>query len=362
MKPFFRNYSLILIFAIQLIVYRVLGSQEYFVTEIYLPFYIKFQSFYILVFNHFPFSVGDIFYIISIGFLLFSIVKIGISLYRKKFTDAKLYFTKILRFFSILIFLFYWFFGFLYADNQLKKQLEANDISVDELKVLAQYYLIKTKQLSQENQNELIEENVQQSLNNSVLTFNDSIIRLKTHPEVMVKKSMFSNAISYLGIAGYYNPFTYEAHYNCNIPTHNLPFTLAHEKAHQLGYASESEANFIGFMLCKKSNSISTQYSANFMALKYLLSEIYSYDSIYVKKVINNYSTEMQKNRWEEKLYFNRYQGRISSAFSSMNDLYLKLNHQEGIKSYNNFVKLLVAYHRKRVLPYGKTPKNENSS
>jgi Zn-dependent peptidase ImmA (M78 family) len=54
------------------------------------------------------------------------------------------------------------------------------------------------------------------------------------------------------GILGYYNPFTAESQYNPNIPATQLPFTLAHEMSHQLGYAREQEASFIAYLYSKK--------------------------------------------------------------------------------------------------------------
>ena len=55
-----------------------------------------------------------------------------------------------------------------------------------------------------------------------------------------------------MGYAGYLNPFTLEAQINTKIPKLNYIFTAAHEMAHQLGVASESEANFIAFYTCIK--------------------------------------------------------------------------------------------------------------
>ncbi|NHX22211.1 DUF3810 domain-containing protein, partial [Escherichia coli] len=49
------------------------------------------------------------------------------------------------------------------------------------------------------------------------------------------KPSIFSFIMNDTGILGYYNPFSAEAQYNPNLPDTYLPFTLAHESAHQLG-------------------------------------------------------------------------------------------------------------------------------
>ena len=58
---------------------------------------------------------------------------------------------------------------------------------------------------------------------------------------------MYSLPLSYMGYAGYLNPFTLESQVNSKIPTLNLITTLLHETAHQMGYASEKEANFIAY-------------------------------------------------------------------------------------------------------------------
>ncbi len=66
-----------------------------------------------------------------------------------------------------------------------------------------------------------------------------------------VKASLFSYPGLYIGFAGYYNPFTGEAQVNMLDPDFRLPYTTCHEMGHQLGYAKENEANFIGFLACR---------------------------------------------------------------------------------------------------------------
>ena len=61
------------------------------------------------------------------------------------------------------------------------------------------------------------------------------------------KYSNFSIILSIMGIKGYYNPFTNEANVNSKIPKVLIPVTIYHELAHKNGFASESDANFIGF-------------------------------------------------------------------------------------------------------------------
>ena len=49
-----------------------------------------------------------------------------------------------------------------------------------------------------------------------------------------------------MGYGGYINPFTNEAQVNAKVPQVRLPSISGHEVGHQIGYASESDTNFIG--------------------------------------------------------------------------------------------------------------------
>ena len=59
-----------------------------------------------------------------------------------------------------------------------------------------------------------------------------------------------SNLLCYTGITGIYSPFTGEANVNISSPDIYIPFTTLHEMAHQRGYASEDEANFLVYIAC----------------------------------------------------------------------------------------------------------------
>lgn len=84
------------------------------------------------------------------------------------------------------------------------------------------------------------------------------------------KPLLFSKFTTWLDIRGVYIPFTGEAAYNDNVLDCDLPFTLAHVKAHQRGYAREDEANFIAFVVCVKSDEPYVRYSGYLHGLKVL--------------------------------------------------------------------------------------------
>ena len=74
--------------------------------------------------------------------------------------------------------------------------------------------------------------------------------------------------MSRLGLSGFYMPFTGEPNFNDAQPDFDLPYVIAHEKAHQRGFAREDEANFIAFLVCVNSTDPYLRYSGYLNALR----------------------------------------------------------------------------------------------
>src|SRR5690606_18696709 len=79
------------------------------------------------------------------------------------------------------------------------------------------------------------------------------------HPSI--KKSLISLPLTYMGFGGYLNPFTNESQVNDRLPLYSFAATTTHEIAHQIGYASESEANFVGFLAAIHNDDNYVKYS-----------------------------------------------------------------------------------------------------
>ncbi len=89
------------------------------------------------------------------------------------------------------------------------------------------------------------------------------------HPSI--KKSMFRRYLNYLGVTGYLNPFTNEAQVNTTVPAFQTPFVTCHEIAHQIGFAPEQDANFIGYLAASRYSDVRFRYAANFEMLLYTI-------------------------------------------------------------------------------------------
>jgi hypothetical protein len=163
------------------------------------------------------------------------------------------------------------------------------------------------------------------------------------------KKSMYSSVSHYIGFSGYYNPFSGEAQVSTDLPNILVPYIACHEMAHQLGYASESEANFVGYLACSKSKNPYFIYSVYMDLYKYAATELF------FKDFYTSHGWELdslvRKDFLRIRRFFNKRSNRVSPVMSSMYNQYLKANNQQrGIESYNDVVGLLIAYQRK----YGK--------
>lgn len=163
-------------------------------------------------------------------------------------------------------------------------------------------------------------------------------------------KSVFvPQTMSLLGIGGIYFPFTGEANINMHPPDFKLPFTICHEMAHQVGFASESEANFIAYMACTHSKDHFFRYSGYFTAMRYALNALWRSDTLAFQKVAGGFSEGIAVDLEANTAYWEQFDTPIDRFSSKVNHLFLKANGQkEGIRSYGMMVDLLLAYQQQK--------------
>ncbi len=294
-----------------------------------------------------PFSVGDIFYVSSGATILIFLFKI----LKKKTRNT--YLVKLLVILNLIYIIYQIFWGQLYFQKPMIQQLPPEEISLEETKFLTLKYLNlckQTRKLVKEDENGVFK------IQNLSTIESEIVSQQRQVPEFLsgkksttinnFKPSLFRIIMSYTGILGYYNPFTAEAQYNAALPSTQIPFTLAHESAHQLGFAREQEANFIAYLLGKNSGNSELKYSVEFFVLRSLSNSLVEKNPDFVKKVLENYSPAMKRDRIYEKMFAQNHDGILSIFFELSNDLFLKSNQQEGSITYSYFVELMVRYER----------------
>lgn len=163
-----------------------------------------------------------------------------------------------------------------------------------------------------------------------------------------LKPIMLSEPMSYTHITGVYTFFTGESNLNVNFPDYTIPYTAAHELAHQRGIAREDEANMVAFLVCIGSDDPYIQYSAYVNVYEYVSSALYKASKDLYKKVDKNMDSFVLKEQIAYSKFFDKYEKSVASVVTgAVNDVYLKAQGTVGKKSYGMVVDLTVAYYKK---------------
>lgn len=311
-----------------------------------------------------PFSVADLFYGLAI---LWLVIQLFLS-FRRHLSSL---IGNILRFVCWIYILFKLSWGLNYnrlgVESQLaiqKKQYSKEELSqlTRELIDSANYYRKLFKDTV------LPDQSVQQIFSSaahsySELSHSDSLNckKLKLdYPASSVKSSFYTWLADYVGFTGYYAPFTGEAQVRTDMPRILLPYVTCHEIAHQLGYASESEASFIGYLAASNFKDPYFKYSVYLDLLSYAQRQevlLYAQNGNFreLESVIDynksHIDTLVKKDKALIRNFFRQRQNNIAPVTASLYDQFLKLNQQmAGINSYDEVIAWLIAYRNK----YGK--------
>ena len=161
------------------------------------------------------------------------------------------------------------------------------------------------------------------------------------------KPIIYSGFMSQLRITGIYSPFTMEAHVNVHIPDYHIPAIMLHELAHFRGIMREDEANFIAWLVGKRSNNPDFKYSAAMMALTYTLNQLRTASPADHRRIMDSLCDGVINDFAYNWRYWQQFTGPLADLSTAANDAYLRANRQEdGVASYGRMVDLLLAYFR----------------
>jgi hypothetical protein len=159
------------------------------------------------------------------------------------------------------------------------------------------------------------------------------------------KRPLLAGLMSRGGISGIYFPYTGEANVNRRLPAATWGRVIAHEKAHQRGFAPENEANFLGYLAAVSAPSPHARYSAYFFAHRQLLRALLLVDPETAQGLLEERLPGVQRDVDDLHDYWRRYQGAMRNFSHSVNDAYLRSHRVEGgVLSYGRSVDLLLRY------------------
>lgn len=161
------------------------------------------------------------------------------------------------------------------------------------------------------------------------------------------KPVAMSIPMTYGQIAGVYTFFTGEANINIHYPDYVLPYTVAHEMAHQRGIAREDEANLLAFVVSMESTDNYIRYSALLNVQEYVLSALRKADKDKYNAVYSAMPKTVKGELRAYSVFFDKYKNKtVSKVTSTVNNAFLQSQGQtEGIKSYGLVVDSIVAYY-----------------
>ncbi|WP_369409887.1 DUF3810 domain-containing protein [Wocania arenilitoris] len=300
-----------------------------------------------------PFSFGDVIY----AFAIIYSVRWIYNNRKRLLKNTKQWFIEVFAVISIFYFVFHLFWGLNYYRLPLHKNLDLkHDYTTEQLVYVTKKLIEESNkyQLKITNNDTLkvkipyskpeIFKRTQNGYNNLKQLFP----HLKYYPK-SIKKSLFSYPLTYMGFSGYLNPLTNEAQVDAIIPIYRFPTTTAHEIAHQLGYAAENEANFIGCLASINNDDIYFKYTGYTFGLRFCLNEIYRRDESLYEDLITNVNIGILKNYEEVRLFWEAHQNPAEPIFKLFYGNFLKANKQDkGMESYSYVVALLVNYFKNK--------------
>ncbi len=304
-----------------------------------------------------PFSLSEMF-VILIPIITVFAVRFSMRHYADSWHDVFVFCGILLSFAAIFFSIFTLSFASAYRGKTLDKKLgiARQDVSAQDLYETA---AILVGELNREKNNIIFIERGFSVMPDGYGEMNDDLIlaydrACEKYPFIQkldsnLKPVMLSELMSYTHITGVYSFFTGEANINVAFPDYTIPYTAAHELAHQRGIAREDEANFVAFLVCIESDDPYIRYSAYLNLYEYVASALYSADAELYKKI----NSELDLNvRYEMKAYSDFYEKYRDSAASevteAVNNTFLTIQGTEGTKSYGMVVDLAVAYYKGR--------------
>jgi len=163
------------------------------------------------------------------------------------------------------------------------------------------------------------------------------------------KPIYFSGLMSRLGLSGFYMPFTGEPNFNAAQPDFDVPYVMAHEKAHQHGFTREDEANFIAFLICVNSTHPYLRYSGYLNALR-VVGALAGSDPEFYGNLHERIGKGPRNDLQTREAFWARNAGPARELAHQVNDSYLKANRIEsGTQNYNEDVALIVGYYLMRL-------------
>ncbi len=301
-----------------------------------------------------PFSLAELLIVLSpigLAAIIFGAVRKGSGVAGIRYLAGLV--AVILMFFSCYTFTL----GIGYRRTALASRLEIDEVEIDSESLISTISVLKSEcealsdelGLSDSGSSKLpiSFDDVSEKITDAykVLDSDFPSLDIKTF-DSKAKEVVLSKPMSSLEILGIYTFFTGESNVNVYYPDYTIPFTVAHELAHQRGIARENEANFIAFLVCIRADDPYIKYSGYMNMFEYVASALAKTDPDALSKIYADLHPGMLAEIRAYRDFYYENKNEFWSALSDFaNDTYLKSQGTEGIVSYGLVVRLCVSYY-----------------
>jgi hypothetical protein len=344
----------IILLPIQFILFKIITSNEEWVEYYYSRGFFKIVSRFLRIITSWTsISIGLILVYGLIAFFVYFIIK-TIFRIREKEVSFKQIIINFLAYISPIYLFFMLTWGLAYHKKPLERILNLNTKNIINQEVISLCKeLIDSTNVTRSR---ILESNLRDLTFEKVFEFAPIGYRnlqarypFLTYTTPSIKKASGSNLLAYMSTSGVYMFPTGEANVNTNNMIYDTPYVTTHEMAHQMGFASEEEANYLAYLSCKNNPDLVFQYSAYYGTVFRALNKVWEIDSTYSKKLFDKLSPEVKADREKERQVWKKFRNPIQVyVVSPFYDLFLKSNGQEqGSRSYDLVIDLMVAERRK---------------
>ncbi|MSR22017.1 MAG: DUF3810 domain-containing protein [Gemmatimonadetes bacterium] len=264
---------------------------------------------------------------------------------------------------GILVFLFYVLWGFQYARPNLATRLgiePGGEVSTDELRSLAARSVEITNELYREihHRDDAGEPTAAPALRSLVPALEEGWSRVQAQYDLPASVSSSFGApkgflatplVKRLGLAGVHFPYTGEALVLRDLPGVLLGKELGHEMAHQRGFASEADANVLGFLAAKESPDPILRYAAYSFLQRQLVLALQGVSTEGASVVTGARLPGVERDLQDLNLYWEPARTPVAAVATRVNDAMLRSHGiEEGVGSYAGSTWVFIALARER--------------
>ena len=288
---------------------------------------------------------------ILIALIIVVIWPVGSAFAQKKKQEKPWYFLlrRILNVIGVIVFLFYFLWGYNYQRIPYVKQTKLDLIEPDTSMLLEELKALipRINALRESDEFDSASKIEFKDLNSLLSSEMSETLRQKGYPadyQVDISRWSIKGILLRFSTAGIYIPHSLQGNIDGGLHPLQQPFTASHEMTHAFGITHEGIANLLAYQSCSQSTSTYVQYSAELAYMRYLFSDLRQRLPSESSRWRESLSPQIRSDLEEIKKQMDKYPDIMPRIRDKVYDRYLKQHGiADGMKSYSQLVSLVLS-------------------